>query len=135
MDSCTIANNYALQGGGIYFSNTTYTNVVINSIVTSNRNNNIYQTAGGVNYFTNCNVNATGLSGSGNINTNPAWVDPANYNFRLTASSLCIDAGMQAAWMTGTKDLDGYSRIDRFSQRVDMGCYEFLRRGTMFSGR
>ena len=125
VENCTIASN----DKGINFTTST---LVLNTIVQSNTLDVVAST---VSYFTNCNVNATGLSGSGNINTNPAWVDPANYNFRLTASSLCIDAGMQAAWMTGAKDLDGYSRIDRFSQRVDMGCYEFLRRGTIFSGR
>jgi len=35
--------------------------------------------------------------------------------------------------MTGAVDLDGHSRIDRFSGVVDMGCYEYLPQGFMFS--
>jgi len=35
--------------------------------------------------------------------------------------------------MNGAFDLDGHSRIDRFSGVVDMGCYEYLPAGTMYS--
>jgi len=30
-------------------------------------------------------------------------------------------------------DLDGYSRIDRFSGIVDIGCYEYLPQGMIIS--
>ncbi|MCG2660174.1 MAG: hypothetical protein L6437_08025, partial [Kiritimatiellae bacterium] len=72
------------------------------------------------------------VSGANNINTNPAWVDPANYNFRLTAGSKCVNAGINQSWMTGAVDLDRRHRIDVFSGRVDMGCYEYLPSGTIF---
>jgi hypothetical protein len=34
--------------------------------------------------------------------------------------------------MSGALDLDGRSRIDRFSGIVDMGCYEYLPGGSMY---
>jgi len=43
------------------------------------------------------------------------------------------DAGANQAWMTGTVDLDRRSRIDRFSGLVDMGAYEYIPQGIMFS--
>jgi len=35
--------------------------------------------------------------------------------------------------MTSAADLGGHSRIDRFFGIVDMGCYEYLPQGTMYS--
>jgi hypothetical protein len=37
--------------------------------------------------------------------------------------------------MAGAVDLDERSRIDRFSGKVDMGCYEYLPSGTAFTLR
>jgi len=49
----------------------------------------------------------------------------------LAQSSPCINSGTNEYWMN--LDLDGRSRIDRFSGMVDMGCYEYLPAGIMFS--
>jgi hypothetical protein len=35
--------------------------------------------------------------------------------------------------MNGAVDLDGHSRIDRFSGIVDMGAYEKIYEGTIYS--
>jgi hypothetical protein len=71
------------------------------------------------------------LPGSGNITNNPAFVDYANFNFRLANSSPCINAGVNEVWMNDVFDLDGRSRIDHFSRIVDMGCFEYLPSGIM----
>jgi hypothetical protein len=60
--------------------------------------------------------------GSGNIASNPAFVDPAAGNYRLLPSSPCIDAGANAGWMASAVDLDGQPRI-QFGT-VDIGAYE-----------
>jgi hypothetical protein len=44
----------------------------------------------------------------------------------------CLNAGVNRSWMDGATDLDGHHRIDEFSRQVDMGCYEYLFRGTMY---
>ena len=62
-------------------------------------------------------------------------MDAANYNLRLTAGSPCINAGTNQAWMAGDVDLDGRTRVDRFSRLVDMGCYEYVPVGTLFGFR
>ena len=84
-------------------------------------------------YFTNC-LSSIALPGENNItNVAPTFVD----GYRLASDSAGVNDGLNQAWMTesGVKDLDGKTRIDRFSGKVDMGCYEYLPRGTAFSLR
>lgn len=54
----------------------------------------------------------------------PAFVNAAAENYRLTSVSPCIGAGTNLDWMTAslTNDLDGNPRIS--GATVDMGCYE-----------
>lgn len=49
----------------------------------------------------------------------------AGGNFRLQASSPCINAGENAPWMVGAKDFDGNRRIQPWNGLVDMGAYEY----------
>jgi hypothetical protein len=51
-------------------------------------------------------------------------------NYRLSQGSPCINAGNNQ-YAPATPDLDGHSRIDRYSGIVDMGCYEYLPSGMM----
>ncbi len=62
---------------------------------------------------------------SGNINADPLFVDPANGDYRLSASSPCIDAGDNTAVPVGiTKDLDGNPRFADDLATTDTGCGE-----------
>ena len=71
-------------------------------------------------------------AGSGNTTNNPQFVNFAGGSFRLKSTSPCINTGTNQAWMNGATDLDGQRRIDPVSGIVDMGCYEYVTRGTMF---
>ena len=66
-----------------------------------------------------------------NIVGDSEWSEAGNY--RLNRNSPCINAGANQPWMDGAVELDGRRRIDRFSGQVDMGCYEYVGAGTMFS--
>ncbi|MCE7909156.1 MAG: hypothetical protein DYH02_12435 [Candidatus Omnitrophica bacterium COP1] len=70
-----------------------------------------------------------GFPGEGNINLDPQFADPANGDFRLLASSPCIDAGTTTGPVT---DILGKSRpvdvpgVGREGPGAyDMGAYEF----------
>lgn len=138
--NCTIVSNVCAtnEGGGFYCYPGTAT--VQNTIMYFNRDigsvlhSNWYaldQTS-----FSNC-CSTPELSGpptnvSGNNTTaNPLFSD----DFHLLRDSPCINAGANQEWMSAAYDLDGHHRIDIFSRIVDMGCYEYLPSGIMFSGR
>ncbi len=76
-----------------------------------------------------------GWTGTGNIDTDPMFVDPGNDDYHLSAGSPCIDAGDNDAVPLGvTTDLDDDPRfVDEPNAAntgngacpVDMGAYEF----------
>lgn len=75
-----------------------------------------------------------GWPGRGNLDANPLFVDPQKGDYRLCASSPCIDAGDNAAVPRGVvNDLDGNPRFVDGPPTpdtgnvpiVDMGAYEF----------
>ena len=58
--------------------------------------------------------------GTGNINKDPMFRDPANFDLQLKANSPCIDAG--TAVDAPLKDIDGTPR----DAKPDMGAYEWV---------
>jgi predicted outer membrane repeat protein len=65
-----------------------------------------------------------GWPGTGNINSNPLFVDSAIGDYHLLANSPCIDVGDNTAIPpSGVVDLNGNYRIANGT--VDMGAYEF----------
>jgi alpha-tubulin suppressor-like RCC1 family protein len=61
-------------------------------------------------------------TGTGNIDSDPGFVDFAAGNLRLLSCSPCIDVG-DAAFASGGFDLNGTRRI--IGDTVDMGAFEF----------
>lgn len=123
IDGNTICNNRTpvSTGAGIRCSGTGV--VITNTIVWGNKKINGYpadQITGSpiVSY---CNVEG-GWTGTGNISTDPLFVDAANFDFHLTYDSPCRDAGDNASAMT-TEDFEADPRIAHGT--MDIGADEF----------
>lgn len=56
-------------------------------------------------------------------NNNPLFVDPANNNYTLMATSPAVDSGDNSFSTMGTTDLFGKARI--FNNTIDIGAYEY----------
>ncbi len=139
MASCTIADNESMHGGGIAVNNNMPAGnlAVWNTIAVSNLMGGVGQSDLSLpaNHLTNafyysCSPGLTNAE-QGNITAAPGFAGYGAGNYRLAAPSPAINAGTNQEWMTGATDLDGRVRLDRFSGRTDMGCYEYLLRGTM----
>jgi len=114
--NCTIAFNAANgRAGGFDVCNGTIANCIV-------WGNDLEQ-------LLNCSVpaysciqNWTGI-GTGNISTDPEFVDPNNGDYHLLAGSPCIDAGdPNYVAAPNATDLDGKPRI--INGVVDIGAYE-----------
>lgn len=75
----------------------------------------------------------TSYDGGGNTTNDPMFRSVTDGNFKLLNGSPCINTGTNQPWMDAAVDLDGRPRLDRLQRRVDMGCYEYMHHGTMFS--
>ncbi|MDO9542916.1 MAG: hypothetical protein Q7J98_11435, partial [Kiritimatiellia bacterium] len=141
MYSCTVVSNYADNGGGSYDAHTanyaTYNNCIIYFNSASGTASNCYVSADSSVVFCNCcfspALESSGPSSSFTNNTtdNPQFRDSAAGDYHLKSSSPCVNTGTNQAWMTDGVDLDGKPRI-RYGT-VDMGVYECIYKGTIFS--
>jgi len=122
---CTIAYNSAKSNGGINYI--CQGGLITNSIIYNNtdiyNNPSNYGCANlcwGDNSFDNCCTSPL-PAGSGNISSNPAFIDPTSGNFRLLGGSPCINVGNNA-FNCQAYDLNGNPRI--IESNIDIGCYE-----------
>ena len=141
IQSCTIVSNYADWGGGGIYNPVVmqFDNCIIyfnksGSVPTSS---NLYDSSSSS--YSNCCVagfvDATAVITNNITTANPQFVDWTNSNYHLDRNSPCINAGVNRDWMANAVDFDGYRRVDKFSGRVDIGCYEYLPSGVIFSVR
>lgn len=121
LENCTIVTN--LQSVGAIYSEGNLT--ARNTIMWGNQaaGCDFYGAgASAANFFHCCSTQLThGVQG--NITVNPAFTNAAAGNYRLLATSPCINTGTNLPWMAGARDLDGRPRMLRWI--VDMGAYEF----------
>ncbi len=130
LENCTIVSNRSANAvnGGTMKNCISYYNSLGN-----------WQVVGyGGGYITNtCTTPAQGGWAAGNITNEPMFVNTNSANYRLSARSPCINAGMNFLWMTNgsvtSRDLDGRQRV-RYGI-VDMGAYEHIRAGTIYDVR
>ncbi|MCL1857206.1 MAG: InlB B-repeat-containing protein, partial [Kiritimatiellaeota bacterium] len=117
LKNCTVSENMAFSGGGTAYG------TLYNCIVWGNRDG-----SGGVNnwlfdtFYYSC-TESLPFGGSHNITSDPQFVNPAQGDFRLQATSPCIDAGNNAV-VDWDCDFDGAARIQVQGGTVDMGAYE-----------
>lgn len=129
------------RGGGAYASMLYNCTVVKNSshgtYGGTNRNtivwNNTPANYSGSVFQYSCTTKGSGVADGvdGNVTNNPQFVDGANSNFQLQASSPCIDVG-QTNYVSSANDLNGNPRI--IDAGVDLGAYEFYQEGDDIDG-
>ncbi len=109
--NCTLSENTATtQGGAIFIED--WANPVLNNCILWNNTPDEINIGNGTITATYSNIMG-GLTGNGNIDDNPLFVDATTGDFQLTSSSPCIDSG------------DPGSPIDPDGTRCDMGAYFF----------
>ena len=136
VENCTIVTNSAQYGGGVYCDHGgIFVNSIIyyNSAVFSGTNWYLHGTVG-ESYisFDNCCTMPRMFPeyGVSNIVEAPAFIDVDGGDYDIASNSPCINAGINADWMSApqswmdvSRDLHGDPRL--VGEYVDIGAYEF----------
>lgn len=117
--NCNVIYNTSGYVTGVGIRNTNFSfSTVKNCIVWGNYSGT--QISGSTN--TTYSIVQGGYTGTGNLATNPLFVDTVNGDFRLTQCSPAINVGLDSVNNYST-DLAGNPRI--FDSIIDIGAYEF----------
>jgi hypothetical protein len=133
--NCTLQGNQTSQDGGGVFSEdapSTFVNCIIWGNSAGSGAPGIHSQAGASSGRPNvhhCNVEGSSVyPGTGNIQMNPRFVDPAAKDVSLLFDSPCIDAGSNSAVVGISGDFDGATRVvdgdGDGTAVVDMGAFE-----------
>ncbi|NIP22424.1 MAG: hypothetical protein GWN67_20195 [Phycisphaerae bacterium] len=140
--NCTFSGNVTVGGDGGGIRNWDSSPIIKNCILWGNEHDEISSAGTSVPVVNYSDIQG-GHIGTGNINTDPNFVDANNpdpnlVNLRLLPDSACIDAGDSTAVPLGISlDPDGNQRglddpaspdtgINVLGVTVDMGAYEYL---------
>jgi len=126
--NCTFTGNTAVTGDGGAL-NLAYTEAFIaNSIVYDNPgmySDDLFLDWGASAEIHHSNLTMPGgATGGNNIDTNPQFVDAANYDFHLAEASPCVDAGTDYIVLGGVTLVD-LAADEYCGTAPDMGAYEF----------
>ena len=123
LENCTVLNNVSSHTTGGVFWEASFDpedeTVIRNNILYSNSGLSLPASANVVTLENNCIQDGTKLT-DGNINSDPLVAA----DYRLSKSSPCRDTGTNQAWMTGSGDYAGITRV--VNSDVDMGALEFV---------
>ncbi len=128
MANCTISGNSAFNGDGGAVNLAYAEAFIANTIVYDNPgmySDDIY-----VDFGSSAEIHYSNLTmpddatGGNNINTNPQFVDPANYDFNLTEGSACVNAGTDFIVLNGVTLVD-LAEDEYCGTAPDMGAFEF----------
>lgn len=116
--NCTVVDNAAesevsASGGGVQ-GGSLYNTVVYGNTVATGVTARVAQDVAGLGSWAQYNSL---------VGADPGFADAANGDYRLTATSPCIDAGSNSHVKKDDLDLDGNARIQHYT--VDIGCYEY----------
>ena len=122
LENCTVLSNVSSHTTGGVFWESSFDpvdeTVIRNNILYSNSGFNLPADAYVVTLQHNCIQDGTRLK-DGNINSDPLVAA----DYRLSESSPCRDTGTNQAWMAGSGDYAGITRV--VNGDVDMGALEF----------
>lgn len=119
--NCTFSGNQAVyHGGGVASFGSSPE--IINCILWDNPPAEIGNLSVSVSIVNYSNIKGGYAGGTGNINTDPCFVNPDANDFHLLPGSPCIDTGDPYGVYTGQVDIDGEPRV--FGDFVDMGSDE-----------
>lgn len=133
--NCTIVNNKAGYGGGIFFNNKygRFVNCILQGNEITGGDTCAYKPQisqyGAYGTFVNClcPLDLSGISGSSGNEIGSATFQ--NGTYKLAGGSAGYDAGTTSgySWLETTVDLDKADRI--WGERIDIGCYEYFTTG------
>jgi len=116
------------SGGGIYLSTSTTAVNIANSVIGENTADSNPQIYGTINVNIGYSNIEDGYAGVGNIDQDPAFLDPNNGDYHFGATSALVDVADNSSSLA--VDFDGTARPfdgDRISPAVsDMGPYEYV---------
>jgi len=124
-ENCTVTYNTGTNNYAVYISGSIM--YMVNSIVWSNNTlSGVRVDASNASQEVAYSCIEGGYSGiapaPGNIETNPVFACLEEHDWRLSASSPCIDSGTNRVWMMAGTDYAGHPRL--FNTQVDMGADE-----------
>ncbi|MCX7004000.1 MAG: PKD domain-containing protein, partial [bacterium] len=120
--NCTISGNTAGRDGSGLACN--LSNVVVhNTIIYYNTSDNYFINPGAYNpRFSYCALTPA-RAGTGNLSSDPRFVNNSVGDYHLLSNSPCVNAGSTATYYVGATDVAGNPRLT--DGMVDMGAYEF----------
>jgi len=126
--NCTITGNSAVTGDGGAVNLAYAEAFIANTIVYDNPgmySDDVYLDFGGYAEIHYSNLTMPdGATGGNNIDVNPQFVDAANYDFHLTETSPCVDAGTDNIVLNSVTLVD-LAPDEYCDTAPDMGAYEF----------
>ena len=125
MVNCTVAANTGGKYAGVYVSGSDARVVncaILGNVANDTSEGKVYR--GVTTGFVNCVADLEIPDSTDCVVEEPSFRDMANGDFRPTAASACIDAGVErtAYGTVSTTDVGGSTRV--VGEAVDVGCYE-----------